>query len=238
MREAIIKAENLSYSYPFCQERALEDVSFELKRGEAMLVTGASGCGKSTLLRILNGLVPEHFRGALEGRLEIAGLVCPISIERLSRHVGTVLQCPEEQIMATTVEDEIALALEWQSCPVDEMRKRVDEAMSALGIAHLATRSVFSLSSGERQKCVIASVVAAGAEIVVMDEPTANLSPEATEELAELCLELKRCGVSLVIVDHRLYWLRGALDKLLVLKGGRTVYFGGTDGEALDALAA
>ena len=226
MNDIIIRAENLSYIYPFQKLRALDDVSFELRRGEAMLVTGASGCGKSTLLRILNGLIPEHFRGTLAGGLEIAGNVCPLSLERISRIVGTVLQCPEEQIMATTVEEEVALALERQSCPVAEMRRRVGDAMSALGIAHLASRSVFSLSSGERQKCVIASVIAAQAQIVVMDEPTANLSPEATEELAGLVAQLKRRGVAVVIVDHRLYWLKGVVDKMLVLKDGRAVYAG------------
>lgn len=226
MNDIIIRAENLSYVYPFQKLRALDDVSFELRRGEAMLVTGASGCGKSTLLRILNGLIPEHFRGTLAGGLEIAGNVCPLSLERISRFVGTVLQCPEEQIMATTVEEEVALALEWQSCPVAEMRRRVGDAMSALGIAHLASRSVFSLSSGERQKCVIASVIAAQAQIVVMDEPTANLSPDATEELAGLVAQLKRRGVAVVIVDHRLYWLKGVVDKMLVLKDGRAVYAG------------
>ena len=223
MNDIIIRAENLSYVYPFQKARALAGVSFELRRGEAMLVTGASGCGKSTLLRILNGLIPEHFRGTLAGGLEIAGNVCPLSLERISRFVGTVLQCPEEQIMATTVEEEVALALEWQSCPVAEMRRRVGDAMSALGIAHLASRSVFSLSSGERQKCVIASVIAAQAQIVVMDEPTANLSPEATEELAGLVAQLKGRGVSVVIVDHRLYWLKGVVDKVLVLNNGKTV---------------
>ena len=226
MNDIMIRAENLSYVYPFQKARALDGVSFDLRRGEAMLVTGASGCGKSTLLRILNGLIPEHFRGTLAGGLEIAGNVCPLSLERISRCVGTVLQCPEEQIMATTVEEEVALALEWQSCPVAEMRRRVGDAMSALGIAHLASRSVFSLSSGERQKCVIASVIAAQAQIVVMDEPTANLSPEATEELAGLVAQLKRRGVAVVIVDHRLYWLKGVVDKMLVLKDGRAVYAG------------
>ena len=235
MNDTVIKAENLSYAYPFQKDEALHGVSFELRRGEAMLVTGASGCGKSTLLRILNGLIPEHFRGTLAGGLEIAGNACPLSLERISRFVGTVLQCPEEQIMATTVEEEVALALEWQSCPVAEMRRRVGDAMFALGIAHLASRSVFSLSSGERQKCVIASVIAAQAQIVVMDEPTANLSPEATEELAGLVARLKGRGIAVVIVDHRLYWLRGVLDKLLVLKDGKVAWSGGGD---LDQLAA
>ena len=223
MTDVLIKAEGLTYTYPFQEEPALKGVSFELRRGEAMLVTGPSGCGKSTLMRILNGLVPEHFRGTLLGSLEIAGEKCPAPLERISRRVGTVLQNPEEQIMATVVEEEVALALEWQCVPRAEMRGRVDAALKVMDLADLASRSVFSLSSGERQKCVIASVVAAEADVVVMDEPTANLSPEATEDLAGIVARLKERGVAVVIVDHRLYWLKSVVDKVMVLNDGKTV---------------
>ncbi len=217
----MITAENLSYRYPFCETPSLSDVSFRLEKGEVMLVTGASGCGKSTLLRTLNGLIPNHFKGRLEGRLKVLDLEFPSPLEEVSRRVGTVLQNPEEQIMATTVQEEVALALEWQCVPQDEIRRRVGVALDSFDLSRLAARSVFNLSSGERQKCVLAAVMASGADVVVMDEPTANLSPEATEDLAKLCLTLKRHGVTIVIVDHRLYWLRGVLDKLLVLKDGK-----------------
>ena len=222
----MITAENLSYHYPFCETPSLSDVSFTLEKGEAMLVTGASGCGKSTLLRTLNGLIPNHFKGRLEGRLKVLDLEFPSPLEEVSRRVGTVLQNPEEQIMATTVQEEVALALEWQCVPQDEIRRRVGVALESFDLTRLAARSVFNLSSGERQKCVLAAIMASGADVVVMDEPTANLSPEATEDLAKLCLTLKNHGVTLVIVDHRLYWLRGVLDKLLVLKDGKVVQFG------------
>ena len=219
----MITAENLSYHYPFCDAPSLANVSFTLEKGEALLVTGASGCGKSTLLRTLNGLIPNHFKGKFEGRLKILDLEFPAPLDEVSTHVGTVLQNPEEQIMATTVQEEVALALEWQCVPQDEIRRRVGVALDAFDLTRLAARSVFNLSSGERQKCVLAAVMASGADVVVMDEPTANLSPEATEDLAKLCLTLKSHGVTLVIVDHRLYWLRGVLDKLLVLKDGKVV---------------
>ena len=219
----MITAENLSYHYPFCDAPSLADVSFTLEKGEALLVTGASGCGKSTLLRTLNGLIPNHFKGKFEGRLKVLDLEFPAPLDEVSTHVGTVLQNPEEQIMATTVQEEVALALEWQCMPQDEIRRRVGVALDAFDLTRLAARSVFNLSSGERQKCVLAAVMASGADVVVMDEPTANLSPEATEDLAKLCLTLKSHGVTLVIVDHRLYWLRGVLDKLLVLKDGKVV---------------
>ena len=217
----MITAENLSYHYPFCDVPSLANVSFTLEKGEALLVTGASGCGKSTLLRTLNGLIPNHFKGKFEGRLKVLDLEFPAPLDEVSTHVGTVLQNPEEQIMATTVQEEVALALEWQCVPHDEIRRRVGVALDAFDLTRLAARSVFNLSSGERQKCALAAIMASGADVVVMDEPTANLSPEATEGLAKLCLALKSHGVTLVIVDHRLYWLRGVLDKLLVLKDGK-----------------
>ncbi len=235
-----IEAKDLSYSYPFCTAKSLDGVSFSLGKGEAMLVTGPSGCGKSTLLRILNGLIPNHFKGALGGRLKVMELNFPSPLESVSSVVGTVLQNPEEQILATTVAEEVALALEWKSIPEYEIRSRTSRAISSLGLDRLADRSVFNLSSGERQKCVIASVMASGADVVVMDEPTANLSPEATEDLASLCLELKRRGVTIVIVDHRLYWLRGVLDALMVLSGGGAVFSARAEKrrDVLDILAA
>jgi len=235
-----ITAENLSYRYPFCDAPSLSNVLFTLEKGEALLVTGASGCGKSTLLRTLNGLIPNHFKGCLEGRLKVLDLEFPAPLDEVSVHVGTVLQNPEEQIMATTVQEEVALALEWQCVPQDEIRRRVGVTLGSFDLTRLAARSVFNLSSGERQKCVLAAVMASGADVVVMDEPTANLSPEATEDLAKLCLTLKSHGVTLVIVDHRLYWLRGVLDKLLVLKDGKAALLleHSEDVDPLDRLAA
>ncbi len=231
-------AKHLGYNYPFQSEPALYDLSFSLRRGEAMLITGPSGCGKTTLLRILNGLIPNHFKGTVTGELTVAGMTYPTPLAEVSEHVGTVLQNPDEQFMATTIEEEVALALEWQCVSHDVMHQRVGEALRILNLSDIATRSVFNLSQGEKQKCIIASVIAASADIVVMDEPTANLSPDATVSLAEICLALKQRGVTLVIVDHRLYWLRGILDKLLVLSEGRQVYYADrTDGiDPLDRL--
>jgi len=233
----MIHAVNLSYTYPFQKQPALRGVSFELERGAAMLITGPSGCGKSTLLRIINGLIPNHYKGGLEGNLTVATLKMPVDMQQLSRYVGTILQHPDDQFMATTVEDEVALALEWQQLPAAAISERVDNALQALKLERLRNRSVFTLSQGEKQKCVLAAILALEPDVIVMDEPTANLSPEATDELREICLELKKRRITLVIVDHRLYWLHGVLDQVLVLNDGQTVFQAQkTDGEPLELL--
>lgn len=232
----MISVENLSYRYPFAQKNALTDISFSLGEGEAILISGPSGCGKSTLLRVLNGLIPFHFHGELSGSVKIGGNA-PESLAEVSERVGSVFQNPDTQFLAMTVESDIAGSLEWRLDSREEILKRTEAAIERLGLKHLSTRSLFSLSSGEKQKTVIASAIAMQPSVLVFDEPTANLSPEATEELAALCRELKRDGFTIVIVDHRIYWLEGIPDKILILNEGKIVRrIEGRDGNALAEL--
>lgn len=233
----MLVVENLSYRYPFAQKDALTDISFSLGEGEALLISGPSGCGKSTLLRVLNGLIPFHFHGDLRGNVKIAGRA-PESLAEVSAQVGSVFQNPDSQFLAMTVESDIAGSLEWRLDSREEILRRTDAAIERLGLKHLRSRSLFGLSSGEKQKTVIASAVAMQPRILVFDEPTANLSPEATEELAALCRELKRDGFTIVIVDHRIYWLDGVPDKILILNEGKIVRrIERPDGNALAELA-
>ena len=218
----MISVENLSYRYPFASRDAITDISFTLGEGEAIPISGPSGCGKSTLLRALNGLIPFHFRGELRGSVKIAGRE-PASLAEISERVGSVFQNPDSQFLSMTVESDIAGALEWRLDSREEILRRTDAAVERLGLGHLRSRSLFDLSSGEKQKTVIASAVAMRPRVLVFDEPTANLSPEATEELAALCRELKREGFTIVIVDHRIYWLGDIPDKILILDRGKIV---------------
>lgn len=235
---SVLSVKNLSYRYPFASKPALTDISFSLEEGEALLVSGPSGCGKSTLLRVLNGLIPFHFRGELSGEVEILG-AAPRSLAEVSESVGSVFQNPDSQFLSMTVESDVSGALEWRLDSGEEILARTDAAIARLGLGHLRSRSLFELSSGEKQKTVIASAVAMRPRLLVFDEPTANLSPEATRELAALCRELKREGFSLVIVDHRLYWLEGVPDKILILDEGKIVRrVEGGNGDALARLRA
>lgn len=218
----MLSVKNLSYRYPFAKKDALTDISFSLNAGEVILISGPSGCGKSTLLRVINGLIPFHFHGDLRGEIKIDGYA-PENLAEVSDVVGSVFQNPDSQFLAMTVESDIAGGLEWRLDSREEILRRTDAAIERLGLKHLRSRSLFSLSSGEKQKSVIASAVAMQPRVLVFDEPTANLSPEATEELAELCRELKREGFTIVIVDHRIYWLDGIPDKILILNEGKIV---------------
>ena len=220
----MISFSNVSYTYPFQAQPVLNNIDFKVQKGEAILITGPSGCGKSTLLRIISGLIPNHFKGALAGEVLVNEMCYPAPLDQISQHVGVVLQNPDEQFMATCSEDEAALALEWQQMPSTQIRARVDEALATLKIDHIARQSVFTLSQGEKQKSVLAALLACKPAVVVMDEPTANLSPKATEELRDICLLLKAQDITLVIVDHRLYWLHGVLDHVMVLHEGQPVF--------------
>lgn len=218
----ILSVKNLSYRYPFAEKNSLTDISFSLEEGETLLISGPSGCGKTTLLRAINGLVPFHFHGTLSGEIEIAGRR-PESLADVSAAVGSVFQNPDNQFLSMTVESDVAGALEWRLDSREEILRRTNAAIARLGLDALRSRSIFSLSSGEKQKTVIASAVAMLPRILVFDEPTANLSPEATEDLARLCRELKRDGFTIVIVDHRIYWLENLPDKILILDRGKIV---------------
>lgn len=218
----IIRFENVSYTYPFQTHKALDDISFAVRAGEAVLCTGTSGCGKSTLVRMLNGLIPHYFHGDMQGRVRICGAGTEMShIHEISKYVGTLFQEPEQQFFALSVADEMAFALECQGIAPDEIQAKIRSEARRFRLAHLMAASVFDLSEGEKQKVALASILARSPSVLVLDEPSANLDPAATDELAGILADLKQQGMTLFIVDHRLYWLNKLVDRAFVLKNGR-----------------
>ena len=147
----MITVEKLSYRYPFAQKDALTDISFSLKAGETLLISGPSGCGKSTLLRVINGLIPFHFRGTLRGSIRFNGKA-PENLAEVSDQVGSVFQNPDNQFLSMTVESDIAGGLEWRLTSREEIIRRTDAAIRRLGLTRLRSRNLCSLSSGEKQK--------------------------------------------------------------------------------------
>lgn len=222
MTQPVIQFKNVSYCYAGAKRAAVEGITLEVRPGEVKLVTGASGCGKTTLMRLANGLCPQIYGGSLTGSVTVLGEdASSTPLSELSGCVGTLFQDPEEQFFALSVGDEIAFALRSRGCPADDIRSRVERAAARLGISELLSHDIHALSEGQKQKVGLASLLALGPRALVFDEPSANLDPEATESLVLVIQELKSEGCAILVVDHRLYWLRETADAVLVMKDGR-----------------
>ncbi len=223
----MLRFSSVTYAYPHAAAPAVHDVSFRLAPGEAMLCTGRSGCGKSTLARLANGLAPHALRGVMSGEVRLAGTSTLDSTPaELAERAGTLFQDPERQFFALTVGDELALALQWRGWDAKAVKRAVEESARLLGIGDLLAHTIFGLSEGQKQKVALASLLAARPGLLVLDEPTANLDPESTAELARILAGLKEQGIALFIVDHRLHWARGLADSVLVLDNGRVAAHG------------
>ncbi|MCG8633819.1 MAG: ABC transporter ATP-binding protein, partial [Desulfobacterales bacterium] len=210
------------YTYPFQDQPAVADLSFSVAQGEAVLCTGASGSGKSTLIRLINGLAPHFHKGRLKGRVSVAGKDTALTpVRELSARVGTMFQDPESQFFALRVRDELGFALECRGTSLSGIRSITERESARFGLEGLMDAMIFDLSQGEKQKLALAGILCMDPGIIILDEPSANLDPGATRELAVHLLALKRRGITLFIVDHRLYWLRELVDSVLVLDRGR-----------------
>ena len=217
----MIQFEHLTYRYPGAESTVLQDVSLEVGEGEFLLVMGPSGAGKSTLLRCLNGLVPHFYGGTISGEVRVDGRD-PVSLgpRGMADIVGFVLQDPEAQFVVDRVEDELAFALENQGIPPLVMRKRVEEALDQINIAHLRRRSVSTLSGGERQRVAIAAVMTLQPSVLVLDEPTSQLDPQAAEEVLDTLVRLNQdLGLTIILSEHRLERVVQYVDRILYLSG-------------------
>ncbi len=197
---------NVRYRYPGDRNLTLDDLTWEIDEGAFALLIGRSGTGKSTLLRCLNGLVPHFSGGQFGGMVRVGTLDTKAFAPRdLARHVGFVFQDPESQMLTDRVDDEIAFGLEQQGLPLSIMRKRVEEMLDLLGVAHLRDRSPATLSGGERQRVAIASAMATHPSILVLDEPTSQLDPWGAEEVIAAVGRLNDdLGLTIVLAEHRL----------------------------------
>ncbi len=209
----------VTYHYPNQKLPALRDVSLRVSAGEFLLVMGPSGAGKSTLLRCLNGLVPHFHGGTIRGQVRVAGRD-PVALgpRGMSDLVGFVFQDPEAQFVTRRVEDELAFAMENHNLPQTTMRKRVEEVLDQLSIAHLRHRRVETLSGGERQRVAIGSVLTLQPSVLVLDEPTSQLDPQAAEEVLTILQKLNEdLGLTIVISEHRLERVAQYADRVCYL---------------------
>ncbi|BCI60224.1 ABC transporter ATP-binding protein [Solibaculum mannosilyticum] len=217
----MISLEQVSFGYEESQE-ILSGISTSIAPGECVLLCGASGCGKTTVTKLINGLIPAFTPGCrLDGRVNVDGLdPQKTPMYELARQVGSVFQNPKSQFFNLDTDSEVAFGLENEGRPPEEIRRRVSETMKALHINELQGRNIFSLSGGQKQLLAFASVYAMGPVIYVLDEPTANLDQEAISHLHDQIAYLKQQGHTVIIAEHRLYFLTDLIDRALYLRSG------------------
>ena len=235
----MISIDRVSFGYGEAQE-TLSQVSAAIAPGECVLLCGASGCGKTTVTKLLNGLIPAFTPGCrLEGQVEVGGVDPGTTpMYELARKVGSVFQNPKSQFFNLDTDSELAFGLENEGRPPEEIRRRMADTVDALHLQELQGRNIFSLSGGQKQMLAFGSVYAMGPEILVLDEPTANLDQEAIARLHDQIAGLKRQGRTVVIAEHRLYFLTDLIDRALYLRDGvlertftREQFCAMTDGE-------
>jgi len=231
MSESPLVIQNLSFQYRTRPEAAIENISFELQPGEMLLIAGSSGCGKTTLARCINGLIPRSYRGKREGQVLLHGQeVGNMPIAEVSQTVGTLLQDPERQIVASNVYNEIAFGPENLGMPREEILARVENAMKRLNIEYLRERETFNLSGGEKQKVALAGLLAMNPSILLLDEPLASLDPASAYEALEVFRSLADEGKTVVLIEHRVEdAIFAKPDRLMYMEGGQVKYLGKID---------
>lgn len=222
----MIDVASLSFSYvsELTGDRveALKDVDLSADAGSLTLVCGASGCGKSTLMKALTGLVPQMTPGELDGVVRINRRnLADVALTDVGHLCSSVFQNPRTQFFCDTVAEELAFCGENYGRERATLRQQSERAAKLMGISHLMDRKLTTLSGGQLQKVALACALASGAPVLLADEPTSNLDPAAISEVREALKVLKEQGLTIVVVEHRLHFLRGLADQVLLMEGGR-----------------
>src|SRR5215212_1021599 len=215
----VIEIDGLTFKYIGRRQPTLRNLSLRIPDGQSVLVLGPSGCGKSTLALCLNGAVPQAIEGDLHGAVRIDGLdTRRASLADLAQRVGIVFQDPEAQFCMLSVEDEVAFGLENLAVPRADMDRRIDAALGQVGLASRRRDRIERLSGGQKQRLALACVLAQEPDVLVLDEPTAQLDPASAAELLALLGEISaRRQHTLIVVEHRLDEVMPLIDRVIVL---------------------
>ncbi|MDR0851992.1 MAG: ATP-binding cassette domain-containing protein [Clostridiales Family XIII bacterium] len=221
---ALIEIQNYGFSYAGCEQNVLSGISLDIDAGDFVLVCGRSGSGKTTLLRSLKReIAPVGISG---GEIIINGKK-KFTLRESAETVGFVMQDPDNQLVMDSVWLELAFGLENLAVPPEEIGRRIGEIAAFFGIEKWFGKNVFELSGGQKQILCLASVIAMQAEIIILDEPTAQLDPIAAEEFLHVLKKVgKELGKTILISEHRLEELLSDTDKVLYLEKGNVRYYG------------
>ncbi len=224
MNDPIIQFHHFSFQYHAQSEPTLHDIDLEIRKGEKLLICGPSGCGKSTLAHCINGLIPFSFKGECSGSLTIAGRESrELGIFEISRTVGTVLQDTDGQFVGLTVAEDIAFAPENECVGEPELHDRVRKAAALVGVEGRLHHAPGELSGGQKQRVSLAGILVDEVEVLLFDEPLANLDPATGKQAIELIDEIqRRTGAAVVIIEHRLEdVLHRHVDRVVLMNSGR-----------------
>ena len=224
MNDPIIQFHHFSFQYHAQSEPTLHDIDLEIRKGEKVLICGPSGCGKSTLAHCINGLIPFSYKGEYGGSLTIAGRESrELGIFEISRTVGTVLQDTDGQFVGLTVAEDIAFAPENDCMGEPELHERVRKAAALVGVEDHLHHAPGELSGGQKQRVSLAGILVDDVDVLLFDEPLANLDPATGKQAIELIDEIQRkTGAAVVIIEHRLEdVLHRHVDRVVLMNAGR-----------------
>ena len=217
----MIRAEKLDFWYEQSKD-GIKDVDFSIKGSEVILLAGDSGSGKSTLLKCLNGLIPETIEGRLNGALYFEDKkYSELKMFELNQKIGSVFQNPRSQFFTTNSTAELVFPMENYGLKKELMDERLTALTEKFGLHSLLNRNIFEISSGERQLLALASAMALNQKVVIFDEPSANLDYGNAMKLGKIIAEMRAAGFTVIVADHRFYYLKGLIDRVFLMENGR-----------------
>lgn len=217
----MITIRDVSFTYSGCETDGIRRINLEISKGECILLCGRSGCGKTTLTRLINGLIPAFYAGTLTGSVRIENQdVAELPLYKIAQRVGSVFQNPRTQFFNVDTDSEIAFGIENEGRPQERLIQRVRQTAEELLIENLRGRNIFELSGGEKQKIAFASVYAMNPDIYVLDEPSSNLDSESIAALQSYIQKIKTQGKTVIVAEHRLYYLTGIADRIVYMEKG------------------
>ena len=231
-KDVIISFENFGFQYNAQAEPTLYNIDLQIRKGEKVVIAGPSGCGKSTLAHCINGLIPNSYPGKSTGSLNVNGKnAFELGLFELSKIVGTVLQDSDGQFIGLTVAEDIAFALENDCIPQDEMRSRVHKVAQLVDVKRVLSHAPHEISGGQKQRVGLAGVMVGQVDVLLFDEPLANLDPATGKQTIALIDEIqKQTGCAVIIIEHRLEdVLFCPVDRVVVMGDGRIIYNGDPD---------